>query len=288
MSIHPKFVMYLEHHTESELSAFFAGAETPEAWKQVEYVNGPAMRDCYCLEYCNAGSGRVIINEREYAVKRGQSFMLFPGSIVTLESSREDPWAFTWVHFHGTKVAQYLESMGITEDSPFFPWEEQPEVLALMQRGVEICLAQSPALEFEQKAYGNALFALLAKTHPSYESDMLRRSPQRYISQALQYIEANMIRRVTVSDIAAHIGLNRTYFATLFREEMGQTPQEFLIHCRMQKACDFLSNPRATVSNVAYSLGYEPRIFSRVFKKTIGCTPLEYKNRIHSDTGKEP
>lgn len=287
MSIHPKFVLYLEHYleryTNSELTAFFAGTETPSAWKQIDYVNGPAIRDCYVIEYCNAGEGQVTINNHVFPLKKGQSVVLFPGSIVTLESSRQNPWAFTWVHFHGTKVAHYLENMGVTENTPLFPWEENQDILDFMLHGAEICVAKSPTLEFEQKAYGNTLFAMLARACIACRpDDVIRRSPQRYISQALQYIEANFIKRVKVSDIAAHIGLNRTYFSTLFREEMGQTPQEFLIQYRIQKACEFFTNPQATVASVAYSLGYEPHVFSRVFKQVIGKTPQEYKESLNS------
>lgn len=277
-----KYVLYLDDTSKSELTAFSAGTEST---LDPGYVSGPIIRDCYIAEYCNSGRGTVTVNNTTFSLQGGQCFMLFPGSIVTLESSVEDPWCFTWVCFYGSKVAYHLENMGITEEDPIFPWQDNQEILDFMLSGIAICHANSPTLEFEQNAFGNTLFAMFARACMiNTNSKLTARSPQRYISQALQYIESNFLKRIKVCDIASHIGLNRTYFSTLFHDEMGQTPQEFLIQYRIKKACDFFSNPHATVSSVAYSLGYEPHVFSRVFKQVTGQTPQEYKQSLSTIT----
>ena len=61
-----------------------------------------------------------------------------------------------------------------------------------------------------------------------------------YMREALAFIEQNFQNDISVEDIAAQCGLNRSYFGTIFRQALGQTPQEFLIHYRMIKAAELL------------------------------------------------
>ena len=47
------------------------------------------------------------------------------------------------------------------------------------------------------------------------------------MKEALSFIEQNYQRDVSVEDIAAFCGLNRSYFGKLFRDTMGESPRRF-------------------------------------------------------------
>ena len=273
-----KYVIYRTDMSRSDLTAFAGGYEEP--WEP-GYVSGPIIRDCYIVEYCRFGKGTVMVNHTSFDIPQGQYFVIFPGSVVTLRTTFEEPWGFTWVCFQGTKIAYHLENMGITEENPIFPWRDRQDILDAMFETVGIVTRNDKFIEFDQNQCANKLFGLFARACDECRAEgQNARTQAKYVSQAIRYIEANYNHRITVGDIAAHIGLNRTYFATLFKAHMGQTPQEFLLRHRIQKACDFFSNPHSTVASVAYSLGYEPHIFSRLFKQFTGQTPTEYKNSL--------
>ena len=85
--------------------------------------------------------------------------------------------------------------------------------------------------------------------------------------------------RLTVSDIARSVGLERSYFTVLFKEHTGMSPHAYLNELRIKKACALLDGGECSVAIVAEKVGFEISGFSRIFKRATGMTPLEYKKR---------
>jgi len=82
-----------------------------------------------------------------------------------------------------------------------------------------------------------------------------------------------------IEDIAAACGLDRSYFGKLFKREIGQSPQTFLITYRMIKATDMLLQTDLPISEIGQQVGYENQMhFSRAFKKYYGLSPLQWRN----------
>jgi AraC-like DNA-binding protein len=83
---------------------------------------------------------------------------------------------------------------------------------------------------------------------------------------------------VHIETIAQTLGLNRKYLSKMFKQEMGITPQQYLIQFRMNRACELLQNPILTVGEVASSVGYADQLlFSKIFKRTMAVSPREYR-----------
>lgn len=102
-----------------------------------------------------------------------------------------------------------------------------------------------------------------------------------YISKALQYIEMNYSRKLTVSMIADWVGLNRSYLNSIFKEELGKSLQQYLIEFRILKACELLESENLSIGDVSRSVGYTDQLlFSKVFKRLHGVTPSEYRKNI--------
>jgi len=88
----------------------------------------------------------------------------------------------------------------------------------------------------------------------------------------------NYSRDISVMELARHIGLDRSYLCSLFKEYLKVSPREYLIKYRMDKACELMKNPSLSISDVARSVGYsDPLGFSKMFKKVKGCSPKAYR-----------
>ena len=99
-----------------------------------------------------------------------------------------------------------------------------------------------------------------------------------YIHEALSFIEQNFQNDISVEDIAANCGLNRSYFGTIFNKALGKTPQEFLINYRMIKATELLKLTQLSVKDISNAVGYaNPLHFSRAFKNVYGISPRAWR-----------
>lgn len=106
---------------------------------------------------------------------------------------------------------------------------------------------------------------------------------QFYTNEAISFIYANYALPITVEDIAKRLNLDRSYFGKIFRETMGQSPQEFLISYRMSKAAELLKTTDISIKDISVKVGYPNQLhFSRDFKNVYDQSPRSYRqnNRI--------
>ena len=101
-----------------------------------------------------------------------------------------------------------------------------------------------------------------------------------YIKEAINYMEQNFQNNISIEDIAAVCGINRSYFGKIFRNSIGRSPQEFLMNYRMVKATELLKLTSLSIADVGSAVGYENQLhFSRAFKNIYGVSPREWRNQ---------
>ena len=105
----------------------------------------------------------------------------------------------------------------------------------------------------------------------------------RPVIQCINYIEAHLHMSIRIADLADHVSLNPTYLATVFRKETGTTIADFIIHRRIDTACNMLRYSEYSASQISEILAFSSQsYFIRCFRQIKGMTPYEYVQR-HSD-----
>ncbi len=103
------------------------------------------------------------------------------------------------------------------------------------------------------------------------------------IRQALDYIEKNVGKDISLNEISERLNISSYYFSKLFKEETNEGFVEYLTKTRVEKAKEMLKDPAKSIKEVGSECGYsDPNYFSRIFKKSTGMTPTEYKERAGS------
>lgn len=98
------------------------------------------------------------------------------------------------------------------------------------------------------------------------------------IEGALTFIQQNLNKSLSRTEVAEHVHLNEEYFSRLFRVETGVTFKEYLLDEKMKEAKRLLVRSRLSVSIIASKVGYDNfSHFSKMFKKITGQTPQEYR-----------
>ncbi|MGJ8744046.1 helix-turn-helix domain-containing protein [Polaribacter sp.] len=96
----------------------------------------------------------------------------------------------------------------------------------------------------------------------------------------IRFIEVNIHKKLSNTEIASKINMAPNSFARLFKEEMNITLHNFIQNRKISKACDFFELTNKTIEEVAFELGFSDRYhFSRVFKTITGQTPAIYKSK---------
>jgi len=120
-----------------------------------------------------------------------------------------------------------------------------------------------------------ALFESLAANRPSAPARLGGSvTPlMRRIDRAVQLIETNYARELTLGDLASTAGLSPFYFARVFQRFVGVPPHRYLTGVRLRHAARMLDDG-ATVTFTCYEVGFGSLShFITAFRKRFGVVP---------------
>ncbi|WP_143305969.1 helix-turn-helix domain-containing protein [Chitinophaga vietnamensis] len=98
----------------------------------------------------------------------------------------------------------------------------------------------------------------------------------RRLVQAKLFIDAHFAEPIDLDNIADEACFSKFHFIRQFKSIYGQTPHQYLITVRMEKALELLKAGHS-VSDTCYTVGFESiSSFSGLFKRMQGLTPSQY------------
>lgn len=102
---------------------------------------------------------------------------------------------------------------------------------------------------------------------------------QRLVNDIKLYIENHYNEDLTLDQIAESFYISTATLSRIFKEFIDDTPINFLIHHRLDKAKSLIvENPDLTIKEVAETIGYkDPLYFSKLFKKHYGESPTFFR-----------
>ena len=254
-------------------------------WEQCDpsHSFGPAARNHYLFHYVISGTGTLIANNSKgesvpYQIKSGQGFMLFPHQICTYIADNELPWEYTWLEFDGLRVKETIELAGLNPDQPIYK-ARYKDIAETMKEEMLYIVNHGEESPFHLIGHLYLFIDSFVRSSTSTKVSQGNSLRDFYIKEAFSFIEENFQNDISIEDIAACCGLNRSYFGKIFHENTGKSPQEFLISYRMSKATELLKLTDFSIADIGNAVGYPNQLhFSRAFKNVYGISPRQWRN----------
>lgn len=272
--------MYLEHEN-TDLYLAHCGMQQCKPG----HTFGNIARPEYHLHFVLDGQGYLEIDDKKYTLSRGQIFVIPPNHTNYLyQADKQKPWYYAWIAFNGTLADYYMEQAGLDRAhvirSTNLAPEDFTELIYEMVKNSQLTAAN----ELDRVGYLFQIMSLLIESHSAGTSTpMYDCTTDSYIAHALQYIKFNYNGNIQVNDIADYVGINRSYFSSIFKQKMNLSPKEYLQQFRLGKAKALLADTSMSIADIALQVGYnDPFIFSKLFKKIEGLSPRAYRNQVLS------
>ena len=100
----------------------------------------------------------------------------------------------------------------------------------------------------------------------------------RHLLRAKDLADARYFESLSVADLAAAAGLSTAYFSRLFTRTFGESPHQYLLTRRLERATALLRATDWTVAEICYAVGAESvGSFTTSFGRMFGRTPLAYR-----------
>ena len=256
-----------------DLNVYYHGSEKCSPGRKY----GPMVRDHYVMQLVDGGKGTYETKNGCWTLGEGQGFLIRPGARVCYWADTVEPWSYRWVGFNGSRVETVAMGAGLPPEVSVFSAGELAEEITACFEVLERAgaLPKTSKMFMETSAlYG--IFSALARMAPSPQRESRL---ERHIRHAMDFIERNHSREMTMDEMAKHVGLDRSHLAHIFKRTMNISPTDYLIGLRIQKASELLtSRPDLSIKEVAFSVGYrDPFFFSKTFRRLKGMTPSEFR-----------
>lgn len=249
------------------------------------------------LAIVQGGCGTYHINGIDYPAEAGDLFIFNPGvfhrSIPALNNHQdfqEVYLAFTDIDFKDCPSGHFpLPENG--QLSLKMPGGLRQDITRITQAILLESKSRQPGRYFMLKSYLIQIICIILrcqqqqinsrskKEHPKqYE---FKNANKRYIVQQItKYLEEHYQEKISLDQIASNMYLSSYYVSKVFKSETGDTPINYLIRLRMQKARELLNDcPALSVQEIAVTVGYDDAYhFSKLYKKYYGVSPIYSKN----------
>lgn len=112
------------------------------------------------------------------------------------------------------------------------------------------------------------------------------RHVNRGVMKALDYINLNYTKKLSLEQAAREALMNKNYFCTVFKSQMGCTYYTYVSTLRLHHACVLLKSTERTVKEIALGSGFSDiSAFNKAFRKAYGMTPMDYRNAVDRSEG---
>lgn len=256
----------------SDLNVYQCGTQICEAG----HSNGPAVRPYYLLHFIISGSGIFQTGGQTYHLHSGDAFLICPNKLSYYCSDNQTPWTYAWIALDGIKAEEYFSRAGLTSKTPIYHAVDTLTVQRSLLKVVNYTKTNSYS---ELRLLGFLYLFLAELTKQSASASVAATSPkEEYLQKIVKYIHVHIWDRITVAELAAHVGLDRSYLYKIFKQSLKTSPQEFILNAKLQHACGLLRTTDMTIGSIARSVGYQDQLaFSKIFKQKYGCSPKQYR-----------
>ena len=104
------------------------------------------------------------------------------------------------------------------------------------------------------------------------------------LRKVVELVHAEMDSDLSLEELADAAGLSITHFSQMFRESTGQSPHQFVLHRRVERAKEMLRAVEMRVLDVAVACGFKSQQhFARMFRRISGASPTEYRQEFLAD-----
>lgn len=225
----------------------------------------PDAQKSTLIHYVSKGKGLLYSRGGVHTVGPGQAFIILPDEHASYKADQDDPWLYRWVGFTGTLSGRF---------SVLPPVFDAPS--DIFRHAINLTEPDD-----------NLAYQLASDLFLLY-SQLIRPQTHRqdYIRATIDYVQSSYSSRLTLKNIADHVGMNPDYLSRMFRKKTGTTLQAHILDVRINEAKRYLVLGYS-VKEAAMMCGFgDPATFTRLFKKSGNPAPTEWRKQKQADISK--
>jgi AraC-like DNA-binding protein len=229
------------------------------------------------IKYTIKGKGSLVLNSKAFPLQPGTMTGFCAGVPHRYETDTKDPMEHIFVTFLGNDAKDLMQKSGLRKGGALVV-HDPAETRALFDAILHTGMAKQP---YSQTICCQYLRILLLKQASSDMSLKAHSVSFTTFNKCKNFIDRHFSEEIHVSDVADTCDINVKYMSSLFKRYSDNTPHEYLMKIKLNKAANMLLNSTLTVKKIGELISLADQYhFSRNFKRYYGLSPKQYR-RIH-------
>lgn len=256
-----------------------------EEQKPVPISDVPRQRFHYIVHFVYKGTGMFTVQniktKMEMQLSAGTIFAIYKNDSVLYKSFPDDPFHYFWFSLDGEEAEKIMEYIGFSRAQPILHLQN-PEKLFHVWRA----LLKNTRSESRYASLYDVLKLIetLRQNVVSAKNDVLSKTQNELFLRAENYINENINNNIRVSDLVAHLNIDRSHFSKIFKKQFGVSPQIYIRNLKLRQAEYLLRYTSYSITMIAEALGF-PDIycFSKLFKKQYRTSPFQFRKMVNQN-----
>lgn len=256
----------------------YPDAQHPEDYF-FEWAKGRVLSE-YQLIYIASGKGVFeAASVGQVEVNPGTLFFLYPGTWHRFKPDLVSGWTEYWVGFKGHYADHLMHQQCFSAERPLLHMGFNAEFINIFIQLIDTIkfgglgnqqLAACLTIQLLGLVYASAL---LKTQSPNRKTQL--------INNIKYSMHENIAKDISPEELAASHNVGYAWFRKAFKEVTGQSPGQYQLQLKIQKASKMLMETDLSISEIAYQNGFDSEYyFSRIFKNKIGKSPSNYRKDI--------
>ena len=242
-----------------------------------------------------AEGNAVSVNFCRYELGINDILLLYPGDLHSIEGGSTN--AYLIIQFPNelfTVMNELRDQAGLFSRHPYIRYDrtscEADGLLVLLKKFAAEYETQAPFREVRMYALLLQFFERVGRrcleeqqADPAGETGPEQKQVKR-MAEACLYISQNCTKPLTLEDVAAQMGVSKSYFANLFKRYTNTTFVAFLTEERIKRAQRMFRKPNVHIIDIAFDSGFMSlSAFNRAFKKITSMSPSKFRETMTRD-----
>ena len=228
---------------------------------------------CYTLD----GVGGFADRQGEHLLPAGQAFLTEiadPQTRYFYPGTDTRPWRFLALNFRGLAARAMVRDLVGLYGHLYALSLQSPVIQRLLNFQAFPYKTLHPHALDSAELVLELLLALGASARAASAPDPLL----GLVRRALEIMDGTLEDGLSVSTLAARLGVGREQLSRSFGKRLGRSPQQVIREMKMRRASFLLKDTDLPVSQIAERLGYSDQTnFIRAFRAVLGTTPHEFR-----------
>lgn len=224
------------------------------------------------------GTGTLYYKGQKKPLSAGDCIFLNCHEEYAHESSTDNPWELSWVHFYGSEMESFYKNYKEQNYEQLFHPIDISDFLGTIDSIYEAQKRQDSLTEISCHKYlTDLLFLLFAKQDTGLSETQ---SIHDKMNQIRDYLDKSYTKSISLDELSAQFFISKFHLSREFKRIYGVTIGNYLLRKRISNAKNLLRFSSEPVDSISLMCGFtDAGYFIKVFKKSEGMTPKQYRRK---------